>query len=193
MSARKTAITVASAGAIAAALPMVKHYEGLWLTVKPDKLAHGIPTGGYGETEGVKLGETHDEAYWSARLAKRLPEYDAKIGQCIRVELPDGVRAVAISLAYNAGPAAVCRSPMVAKWNDGDVRGGCNAIRGWYIRAGGEVRQGLINRRNDEAKRCLAGITAKPIPVSLPAKPKAVDCPAPAAPARKSFWSWIFK
>src|SRR4051812_45116251 len=59
MTARKTTITVASAAALAAALPMVKHYEGLWLTVKPDTLARGLPTGGYGETEDVRLGETH--------------------------------------------------------------------------------------------------------------------------------------
>jgi lysozyme len=201
MTVRKTAITVASAASLAAAVPMVKHYEGLWLTVKPDKLAHGLPTGGYGETENVRLGETHDEKYWANRLAQRLPEYDRKIGTCVHVELPDGVRAVAISLAYNAGPAAVCRSPMVAKWNAGKIREGCEAIRGWYIRAGGQVRQGLINRRNDEARKCLAGIQH-----SDGATPRAgcgrdgLHCPeyekpmAPSAvPPKKSWWSWIFK
>ncbi|WP_454627793.1 glycoside hydrolase family protein [Bradyrhizobium cenepequi] len=192
MSARKTAITVASAGAIAMAVPMVKTYEGLWLTVKPDKLARGLPTGGYGETENVTLGETHDEKYWAARLAQRLPEYDRGIGKCIKVDLPDGVRAVAISLSYNGGVAAVCRSPMVAKWNAGQMRAGCNAIytedaqgspTGWYIRSGGEVRRGLINRRKNERAKCLAGIKVEP--------------PKPAPP---TFWQkvalwfrWIWK
>lgn len=189
MTARKTAITVASAAALAAAMPMVKHYEGLWLTVKPDKLARGLPTGGYGETENVTLGETHDEKYWSNRLAQRLPEYDRKIGTCIRVELPDGVRAVAISLAYNAGPAAVCASPMVRLWNAGRIREGCEAIRNWYIRSAGEVRQGLINRRNDEARKCLAGITHTPVPAPRPV----VDCPAPQPAPKKSWWSWIWR
>jgi len=164
--------------------------------VKPDTLARGLPTRGYGETENVRLGETHTEAYWSARLAKRLPEYDAKIGTCIHVDLPDGVRAVAISLAYNAGPAAVCHSPMVAKWNAGKVREGCEAIRSWYIRAGGQVRQGLINRRRDEANKCLAGIrqtpTRDPCSGSAPVLPPA-PVVKPTPPPARTWWSWIFR
>ncbi len=90
MTIRKTAITVASAA--------------------------GLPTGGYSETEGVKLGETHSEKYWSDRLEQRLrAKYDLQIGECIHAQLPDGVHAMAISMAYNAGPAAVCKSPMVEK------------------------------------------------------------------------------
>jgi hypothetical protein len=62
-------------------------------TVVPDKLAGGIATDGFGETVGVKLGETHSKEYWTDRLARRLAEdYDAGIGKCITVELPDGVR-----------------------------------------------------------------------------------------------------
>ena len=109
MSARKTVITVASAGALALAVPAIKKYEGYAPTVVPDKLAGGLPTGGYGETVGVKLGETHSEKYWSDRLAKRLVEdYDAGIGKCITVELPDGVRAMALSMSWNAGVGAIC-------------------------------------------------------------------------------------
>jgi lysozyme len=187
--AHKTAITLATATAIAMAVPQVKKYEGLWTTVKPDTLAHGLPTGGYGETENVKLGETHTEAYWAARLARRLPEYDAKIAPCIRVALPDGVRATLISEAYNAGPAAVCHGTPLAKMNAGDIRGGCAAIKDWYVRSGGQVRQGLINRRNDESAKCLAGMKASPASPASPAK----TCPEPAPVAVKHWWSWIFK
>lgn len=49
MSARKTAITVASAAAIAMVLPAVKKSEGYWPTVRMDTIGTGRPcTGGYG-------------------------------------------------------------------------------------------------------------------------------------------------
>jgi lysozyme len=174
MTARKTTITVASAAALAMALPAVKAFEGYWPKVKVDRVGTGQPcTGGYGETENVKCGETHSEKFWSDRLAQRLPEYDAKLGACVHAILPDSARAALISAAYNAGPAAVCRSPMVAKMNAGDVRGGCEAFltkdargnyTGWYIRARGKVVTGLINRRAKERQLCLSGLDApKPV------------------------------
>lgn len=202
MSKTKTGVTVATAAALAIAVPAVKGYEGYWPTVKPDKLAGGLPTGGYGETVGVKLGETHDEKFWADRLAKRLAEdYDAGIGECIKVELPDGVRAMAISISYNAGVGAVCSSPMVKKWNAGDIEGGCRAIltknaageyTGWRIssRPGGPgtplvVQRGLVNRRADERAKCLAYARGELKPPAVTPPPK-VDVAAavvpPAAP-----------
>jgi lysozyme len=209
MSARKTAITCASAACLAMAVPAVKQYEGYWPTAKVDTIGTGEPcTGGYGSTEGVKCGERHTEKEWSDKLQKHLKDdYDAKIGECIHVELPDGVRAAALSAAYNAGSAAVCRSPMVAKWNAGDIRGGCESLltsyvrpsdgariyTGWYIRAQGRVVPGLINRRAKERKMCLAGINPAPVVVARVEPPK----PAPAQAPKPSFWSrlwhWIFK
>lgn len=210
MSARKTTITVASAASLAIACCSVKGYEGYWPTVKPDRLAGGLPTGGYGETQGVKLGETHNEKFWSDRLARRLAEeYDAGIGKCIHVELPDGVRAMAISASYNAGVSAVCHSPMVKKWNAGDIAGGCKAIRGWRVgshpvKGGPLVRQkGLVNRRNSEAAKCLAAVDAPPVvvpapppaPIVVPVPPPVVA--APIAPPPLGFWArarcWVFK
>ena len=226
MSARKTAITVASAGALALAVPAIKHYEGYAPTVVPDKLAGGLPTGGYGETVGVNLGETHSEKFWSDRLAKRLVEdYDAEIGKCITVELPDGVRAMALSMSWNAGPGAMCASPMVKAWNAGDIEGGCRKIltkgpngtyTGWRVASRPQgsgtplvVQRGLVNRRADERKKCLAAarelaplVATAPIPFP----PPVVAPPAPAAPpvvntAKPSVWRsllarlrcWIFK
>lgn len=195
--AARTAITVASAGAMALALGTIKHWEGYAPTVVPDKLANGLPTGGYGETVGVRLGETHDKKYWGDRPAKRLVEdYDAGLGKCItRQDLPDSARASAISLCYNAGVAAVCHSPMVRKWNAGDFRGGCKAIytedvdgnpTGWYVASHPHgmsgpavVQRGLANRRKDECAECLAGIDEKPA-VVIAAAPAPAPTPQPA-------------
>ncbi|WP_407122729.1 glycoside hydrolase family protein [Bradyrhizobium sp. STM 3561] len=206
MTVKKTAITVASAAALAMVLPAVKKSEGYWPTVKVDTIGTGRPcTGGYGETEGVKCGETHDEKFWSDRLAMRLREYDARIGECIKVDVPDSVRAAMITTSYNAGTAAVCRSPMVAKINAGDFRGACAALltskiidgklvyTGWYIRAQGKVVKGLINRRRDDQRMCFSGVDQKPKASSeetikaaadaLPAKSKA-DLKGETPPAK---------
>jgi lysozyme len=192
--AARTVVTIASAGAMALALGTVQKWEGFAPTVVPDKLANGLPTGGYGETVGVKLGETHDKKFWADRLAKRLAEdYDAGIGKCItRQDAPDSVRGIAISASYNAGVGAVCSSAMVRKMNAGDFRGACEALRHWRICSHPQgpsgpcvVQRGLQNRRNDEANKCLAGIDEKPVVViaAAPAPaPEPAPTPTPAAP-----------
>lgn len=231
MSARKTTITVASAACLALVLPAVKKSEGYWPTVKVDTVGTGRPcTGGYGETQGVKCGETHDEKFWSDRLKMRLADkYDREIGACIHVELPDSARAAMITTSYNAGSSAVCKSPMVAKMNAGDVRAGCDALltskvvngkrvyTGWYIRAQGRVLPGLINRRRDDQKMCLAYLTSKPhadrvieanaakrlakkvqgdaeraeADAALPPIVTPTPAPVPEVSRWSRFWSWV--
>lgn len=174
MTARRTAITIASAAAIAAALPAVKAYEGLWLVAKVDTIGTGRPvTACYGETENVKLGEKFTKQECDDLLTVKLKRYDAEIGHCIHVDLPDDTRAALISFAYNVGSAGACRSSTVAKMNAGDIRGGCQALMQW-TRAQGRVVQGLVNRRAKERALCLSGLNA----------PKSVIAPVPA----KSWW-----
>jgi lysozyme len=195
----KAGIGVATAGAIALALPYIKQFEGYWPTVKIDWIGTGHPpTGGYGETENVRLGETHNEAFWSDRLKMRLPQYFAKIAPCIHVELPDSAEAALISAAYNAGPAAVCRSPMLARMNAGNIRGGCEAFRGWYIMASGRVIQGLINRRNQERALCLSGLDKSKPDEAKPeaSKPVVAHYHKKIRPpkAEANWWtSWVFR
>jgi GH24 family phage-related lysozyme (muramidase) len=62
-----------------------------------------------------------------------------------------------VSLAYNVGVAATSKSTAVRRLNAGNIRDGCEAI-GWYNRAGGRVVRGLVNRRADDTKLCLAGL-----------------------------------
>ncbi len=176
MSVRKTAITVASAAAIAAALPAVKAYEGLWLTAKVDTVGTGRPvTACYGETENVRLGQKFTKQECDDLLEVKLKRYDAEIGRCIHTVLPDYTRAALISFAYNVGSAGACRSSAIAKMNAGDIRGGCEALMQW-TRAQGHVVQGLVNRREKERKLCLAGLEQKP-----------------PAPVKASWYSWMFK
>lgn len=158
MTVKKTAFTVASAAAIALAVPAVKMYEGLWLTAKVDTVGTGRPvTACYGETENVRLGQRFTEKECADLLAFKLRRYDSEIGHCIAVELPDPTRAALVSFAYNVGSAGACRSAVIRRMNAGDIRGGCEALMQW-TRAQGRVVKGLVNRRAKERALCLSGL-----------------------------------
>jgi lysozyme len=156
--ARNTAITVATAASLATAVAYVKPWEGLWLTAKVDTIGTGRPvTACYGETENVKLGQKFTKQECDDLLEVKLKRYDAEIGRCIHVELPDYTRAALISFAYNVGSAGACRSTVVKRMNAGDIRGGCDALMQW-TRAQGRVVKGLVNRREKERRLCLSGL-----------------------------------
>jgi lysozyme len=164
-----------SAGAIVAAMAFIQPWEGLATTAEVDTIGTGHPiTYCYGMTSEagpVQVGQKFTPKQCSDLLAKTLPKYWDDIEPCVHVPLPDKPKAALISAAYNAGPGAVCRSPMLAKMNAGDIKGGCEAFSGWYVRASGRVIQGLVNRRNGERKLCLDGAAdpiAKPAPAPKP-------------------------
>ena len=54
-----------------------------------------------------------------------------------------------VSLAYNIGTPAFDRSTALAKLNAGDTAGAADAMK-LFNKSGGQVNQGLVNRRNDE-------------------------------------------
>jgi lysozyme len=157
-------------------------WEGADLVAKKDAIGTGHPmTYCHGQTDEfgkVKEGQRFTPAQCKELLAKSLPKYLEPVQKCVNVELPVKTMAALVDAAYNAGPAAVCRSPMVKKMNAGDIEGGCNAFEGWYVRSDGQVRKGLVARRSgiagdkrkNEKQLCLEGVKegiAKPEKVSL--------------------------
>lgn len=166
----KVAIGGSTAGVIACCVAFTPIWEGMDRIAKIDWIGTGHPvTYCYGQTSEfgkVKVGTRFDKMECDALLAKSLPKYLAEIEPCIHVPLPDKTKAALLDAAYNAGSAAVCHSPMLAKMNRGDLRDGCNAFSTWYIRASGRVVQGLINRRGgnpgdhrkSEKQLCLEGL-----------------------------------
>lgn len=160
-----------SAAVIAAAVIFTPIWEGMDTVAKKDMIGTGHPvTYCYGQTDefgAVKEGARFTKKDCDALLAKSLPKYLAKIEPCIKVELPAKTIASLLDASYNAGPAAVCKSPMLAKMNAGDIKGGCNAFEGWYVRSDGKVRKGLIARRSgidsrkSEKQLCLEGLSEK--------------------------------
>lgn len=175
---------------------LVGGFEGLWLVAKPDKLAYGIPTVCYGETENVKVGDTYTKPECLTMLAEKLPRYYAEIARCIKVPTSDNEKIAYTSFAYNVGSAGFCKSTTLRKLNAGDHKGACDALMAW-TRAGGKFVQGLHNRRAKERTICLTPdaprteVAEAPVPDRAKPAPTMFIPPAPAPPkVCTGYWAW---
>ena len=147
----KTRMTVAVLAVSAACLVGIATHEGYRSEAYKDTV--GIPTIGFGETAGVKMGDkTTPERALVTLLASTEKHADA-IRQCIRVPLYQNEFDAYISLAYNIGTGAFCKSTLVKKLNARDYAGACEEIRRWN-KAGGKVLAGLVKRREAEYRMC---------------------------------------
>ncbi len=170
MTIKKTIATVGGAGGvIACCVAFTPTWEGMKSVASRDKIGTGHPVDYcYGQTDEfgkVKVGTRFTKKQCGEKLAESLPKYLKKIDPCVKVPVAPKTMASLLDASYNAGPAAVCKSPMVAKINAGNIRGGCDAFNGWYVRSAGAVRKGLIARRSgvgdgrkSERDLCLEGL-----------------------------------
>lgn len=195
MSKVKSAAALAAGPVIACCVAFTPIWEGMDPVAKRDAIGTGHPvTYCYGQTAefgDVKVGTRFTKSECDEKLAESLPRYLEQIERCIHVDLPDKTMASLLDASYNAGPAAVCRSPMVAKMNTGELEAGCKAFKGWYVRSDGQVRKGLVARRSgidsrkSEEQLCLEGLSdaapAVDAPAPIPKPPKYIttDCGIP--------------
>lgn len=113
-----------------------------------------VPTIGFGSTDGVKMG---DKTTPVRSLQRLLDEVDSVYAQgvrnCVKVPLHSYEFAAFVSLTYNIGVSAFCKSTLVRKVNSEDYTGACAEISRWN-RAGGKVLRGLTIRREEERAIC---------------------------------------
>jgi lysozyme len=140
----------AAAGAI-----FVGGWEGMHLVAYRDKLAGGIPTVCAGETRGVKLTDRYTLPECEAMLADGLQDFADGARRCVDFDnMPVSRQIAVVSVSYNIGIGAFCKSTMARKFNAGDVQGACDAFLLWD-KAGGIRWRGLTNRRKAERELCL--------------------------------------
>ena len=141
---------------IAICTPLVAAWEGLYLRTYKDRLAHDLLTVCYGMTKAedpnISLSDVYTKQECQQFLADALPRYYKGIAKCIKVELTEHQKAAAVSLAYNVGIGAVCKSTFVRKLNERDPAA-CDYLMRFSM-ASGRVVQGLLNRRRAERKVC---------------------------------------
>lgn len=112
-----------------------------------------------GDTANVRPGMVETPEGCRARLERQLIAHAAPVVKCtpwLAGEGRDYPRAAAVSLAYNIGTGAYCRSTADKRFDVGNWRGGCDAFLMWTKAGGREVR-GLRLRRERERELCLKG------------------------------------
>jgi lysozyme len=157
-SAKAKAIAVIGAGALALAAPFIAQWEGK--RNDPYKDIVGVWTVCYGDTRGVTPGKRQTDAECADRLYRQIADHAAPVVACVPqlgAKDREAQLAASVSLAYNIGTGAFCKSTAARRFRAGDWRGGCDAFRLWN-KAGSRVVQGLVNRRREERALCLTGL-----------------------------------
>ena len=134
---------------LAKAAEIIKEFEGLYL--KSYLCPAGVPTIGWGHTEGVQLGQeiTLEEA--ESFLFDDMLEADSVIEDYVDVVLSDNQRAALLSWIFNLGRGNFRSSTLLKVLNYGDYEGASKQILRWN-KAGGKVLPGLVRRREAEKK-----------------------------------------
>jgi lysozyme len=145
-------VQVAALSASAVALVGLAVHEGYREHAYLDIV--GVPTIGYGTTENVKLGDRTDPVKALERALSDMQKFEGAIKQCVKVPLHQYEYDAYLSLSYNIGSGAFCRSTLVRLLNEGKYEQACDQILRWN-KAGGKVVRGLAIRREKEWKQCL--------------------------------------
>lgn len=141
-------VGTAAAAILAVCIP---HFEGTRLTPYQDTVKVWTSCTGntHNVTPGVKLTPAQCKAIDDANLAQTATD----VAKCEPLEgLTAGQRAAIVSLSFNIGTQAFCKSTFAAKLRVHDPSACKEILRFTY--AGGKFSQGLYNRRLDEVKIC---------------------------------------
>ena len=135
-----------------AAIDLVKHFEGLYLNAY--LCPAGVPTIGYGHTEGVKMGQTITAQQAEDFLAGDLAGAAADVDRLVTVALNDDQRGALASFVFNLGAGSLQSSTLLKLLNAGDYAGAAGQFGRWvYATVNGKPTKlpGLVARRAAEA------------------------------------------
>lgn len=150
-----TGVAAVGAAVLSLTVPLIETWEGL--RTRPYKDPIGISTVCYGQT-GVEMRPYTAEECRTMLNRAITQRYGPDVLKCTPgIGDYPGAFAAAISLAYNIGPAAYCKSTAAKRFQEGKLKAGCDAFAMW-VRAGGRVLPGLVNRREAEIRMCHEAI-----------------------------------
>lgn len=156
---KKTRTSRGLLGASAALLVALATHEGY-----TDKAIVPVPgdrpTVGFGSTfrddgKPVRMGDAITPVKALQRSLAHLQKDEAGIKRCITVPMYQSEYDAYLSLAYNIGVPAFCKSTLVKKLNAGDYSGACREVLKWDKFRGAPLR-GLTIRRKKEYEQCVS-------------------------------------
>lgn len=113
-----------------------------------------VPTIGFGTTEGVEMGDRITPERALVRLLNDANKFQNAVRRCAPVPMHQFEFDAYVSLTYNIGEGAFCKSTLAKKLNAGDYEGACKQILRWD-RFKGKPLPGLTKRRMEEYQKCL--------------------------------------
>ena len=130
-------------------LSLIKKFEGCELEAY--LCTAGVWTIGYGHTKDVKEGDKINKDEADYLLQEEMIEYESYINDFVEVPLEQNQFDALCSWVYNLGPTNLKNSTMLRVLNEEKYADVPQEIKRWN-KAGGEVLDGLIKRREAEAK-----------------------------------------
>lgn len=124
-----------------------------------------VPTLGFGTTQGVKMGDRTTPPKALARALSDINQFEGAVKACVSVPLHQYEYDAYVSMTYNVGAGAFCRSRLVKKLNAFDYEGACKEILNWrYFQThdcsapeNKKLCGGLWSRRQAEYQTCIGG------------------------------------
>jgi len=113
------------------------------------------PTLGFGDAQGVKLGDRTDPVRALIRLNAQADTFQQAMRSCIGdVPLYQHEWDAYVSLAFNIGSGAFCKSTLVRELKAGNYHAACDQILRWD-KFKGRPLAGLTKRRVAEHAQCI--------------------------------------
>jgi len=129
-------------------LELIKKFEGCETSAYQDSV--GVWTIGFGHTKGVEEGQTCSIEDAESMLADEMDEYEGYINDMVRVDLQQHEFDSLVAWVYNLGPTNLNESTMLKVLNGGQFDRVPDEMNRW-TRAGGEILEGLVRRRQAES------------------------------------------
>lgn len=148
------AALVLSASALIGIAVHESYRESAYIPVAGD-----VPTIGFGSTTNedgtqVSLGQRTTPVAALKRLGKDVEKFETAVKTCAPVPMHQYEFDAYVSLTYNIGPNAFCKSTLAKKLIQYNYEGACKEILRWD-KFQGKPLKGLTIRRQEEYQTCM--------------------------------------